>query len=248
MPVDPGRAAALESAQEILQHRYPAASAAFVAGSLVRGLGDALSDVDLVVVFDSLHNAYRESFMWGDTPVEAFVHDPATLRWFLRDDVRKGVPVMIDMVLDSHTIGPDVSVCQPIRAYAENLRHAGPPPLDRRAMAALRYRITDLLDDLRADRPPAEVLAIACALYEPAAELFLRGRGRWSARGKWIPRCLQHLDPEVGGRFEDSFRALFTRNDGSYVIALLSEELASHGGPLFAGDHREAQPDWRLAD
>jgi hypothetical protein len=233
----------LQLARAILDGRYPKASAAFVAGSLLQGVGNEFSDIDLIVVFDQLPNAYREAFVWNKTPVEAFVHDPQTSRWFSRADAQSGQTVMVDMVLESSVIEPNVVICQPIRAYAETIRLAGPPALDGVTLAALRYPITGLLDDLRGDRPDAEIQAIGCTLYELAADLFLRGRGQWAARGKWIPRSLQQLDSGLDDRFADAFRMLFTQSDASHVIALLDAELARHGGPLFAGYYRDAPPD-----
>jgi len=64
-----------------------------LAGSIVRGEGTPHSDLDLVVIFDRLPNAYRESFYFGDLPVEAFVHDPETLNYFLFEvDRSSGIP------------------------------------------------------------------------------------------------------------------------------------------------------------
>ena len=68
-----------ELVKEIYETRYPQSQLIFFAGSIVRGEGTSASDLDLVVVFDQLPNAYRESFIYKDWPVEAFVHDPQTL-------------------------------------------------------------------------------------------------------------------------------------------------------------------------
>ncbi len=244
MTGDPGRRAAIEAARRILVDRYRSA-AAVVAGSRLRGSADASSDLDFFVLFDTLPNAYRESFLWDGVPVEAFVNDPGTLRWFLRADVENGRPVMIDMVAGGEVVGPDPGLAGPLRVEAEALRAAGPPPLDEAALRTLRYRITDLLDDLRGPRPGAEVRSIGCALHALTADLALRGRGRWAARGKWIPRDLHSLDPALAGRFDGAFRALFAADDLAPIFALLRDELCRHGGPLFDGDRRDAPAEWR---
>lgn len=45
--------------------------------------------------------AYRESFTFGGYPVEAFVHDPATLEYFfLEVDRPSGVPALAQMVVE----------------------------------------------------------------------------------------------------------------------------------------------------
>ncbi|WP_231866572.1 nucleotidyltransferase domain-containing protein [Acetobacter malorum] len=75
----PSPAEALAAATSVFQVRYEAASFAYVAGSIMRGEGTYLSDIDLVVIYDHLEAAYRESFIVGDIPIEAFVHDCETL-------------------------------------------------------------------------------------------------------------------------------------------------------------------------
>ena len=67
-------------ATKIQKDRYPNSDIIFLAGSVARGEGTATSDLDLVVVFQQLPAAYRESFQFEGWPVEAFVHDPETLR------------------------------------------------------------------------------------------------------------------------------------------------------------------------
>ena len=72
----------IDVANEIRSNRYKEAEAVFAAGSIVRGEGTPFSDLDLVVVYAELRCAFRESFRFGGYPVEAFVHDPATLEYF----------------------------------------------------------------------------------------------------------------------------------------------------------------------
>src|SRR5688572_21616157 len=69
----------VEVAKDILQKRFPKALFGFVAGSFHRGEATTTSDIDLVIIFEKLEFAWRESFMFEDWPVEAFVHDPETL-------------------------------------------------------------------------------------------------------------------------------------------------------------------------
>lgn len=64
----------------------------------MRGEATAESDLDIVVVYERLPNAYRESFVYGGWPVEAFVHDAETLAEFFESDRRRGVPALMSMV------------------------------------------------------------------------------------------------------------------------------------------------------
>ena len=72
----------------IRQQRYAGADVILLAGSVVRGQGTATSDLDLVVLFERLPQAYRESLHADGWPVEAFVHDPDTLRYFFLEHDR----------------------------------------------------------------------------------------------------------------------------------------------------------------
>ncbi len=89
----------VEIAMRIQAERYRQAEVVFLAGSVVRGEGTSSSDLDLVVVFPRLPNAYRESFRFHEWPVEAFVHDPETIRFFFREvDGASGVPSLPALV------------------------------------------------------------------------------------------------------------------------------------------------------
>lgn len=77
----------------------------FLAGSIVRGEGTPFSDLDLVVIFKRLPAAYRESFYCQGFPVEAFVHDPEMLNYFLHEaDRSSGIPSLTQMVLEGAEI------------------------------------------------------------------------------------------------------------------------------------------------
>ena len=237
--------AAVAAAESVLAARYPDADFAFAAGSIIRGQGTPHSDIDLVVMYGRIDRARRESFRSGGFPIEAFVHDPETLRWFMDQDVARGRPVILTMVAEGRLIGPVTAGAEASRAEATGLLAKGPPPLSAKRRNALRYEITDLVDDLRDRRPPPEMLAIGAALHQRLADLMLLGRGRWTGSGKWIPRLLAALDESLGRDFDEAFRRLFADGRADLLIALAEAELRRHGGPLFAGDRREAPADAR---
>ncbi len=70
--------------KELLETRYQGAEAIFVAGSVVRGEANNFSDLDLVVIFPKVGSAFRESFYHREWPVEAFIHDRETARYFFQ--------------------------------------------------------------------------------------------------------------------------------------------------------------------
>jgi hypothetical protein len=234
-------------AASALAKRYPQADFAFAAGSIIRGEGAPLSDVDLVVLHETLSSgAWRESFLHDGIPVEAFVHDPGTLRWFFRDDRRSGRPSIINMVAEGDVVGPRQREARSLKELAKRLLAQGPPALGAEQRDLLRYQLTDLADDLAAMRPADELMAIGATLYPALAEFMLRVRGAWQGGGKWIPRNLARADPAAAAEITAAFDALIRSGDTRAVLQLIARELAPHGGFLFEGCHRPAKPDWRI--
>lgn len=234
------------AANSIVTSRYPGAVAAFAAGSLVRGEGTAYSDLDLVVVFRQLPNAYRESFRVDDLPVEAFVHDMDTLAFFfLEVDRRSGTPTLPQMVLEGIEIPRPTPQSQALKALAKSVIDMGPPPLADDELRGMRYEIGDALDDIRAPRSYIEAVATGALLFNALANLYFRAAGRWSATGKSVPRKLALADPDLSRKYNAAFEALFMRGDAQPVVALGEELLRAVGGPLFEGYRRDAPSDWR---
>lgn len=236
---------ALAIAKTVLASRYADAAFAFAAGSIMRGEGTWLSDIDLVVIYDHLEAARRESFIADGVPIEAFVHDPETLAWFVDADVARGCPSILNMVAEGAIIGSAQERAEAVQRDVARRLAEGPPPLAPARLNVLRYEITDAVDDLRGERSPSEIMAIGALLHPRLVELALRGRGRWNGTGKWAPRLLAAADAGLAERFDEAFRALFRAGASDLVIALAEEEMAPHGGRLFDGDCRAASPAWR---
>jgi predicted nucleotidyltransferase len=235
----------IEIAVEVLLAHYPDADSAFVAGSFMRGQGSATSDIDLVVLYPSLAQAHRESFIFQDIPVETFVHDPETLTWFLEQDRKDGLPALIGMLIEGVLIGPRKDTGHDFKKRALQVFAEGPPPLNTDAIERLRYAITDKLDDLETDRTLAERIAIGAALYPLLVELALRGGSRWNGSGKWHARLLSQMNVSVARQLETAFLSLYDGSDTRAVLRLAENLLDQHGGRLFSGYHSDAPADWR---
>src|ERR1044071_8447553 len=94
------RVSPVEAARGIWRERYAGARVVFLAGSVMRGDATPSSDLDIVVVFEELPGAYRESFTSGGWPVEAFVNDVETLRHFFEVGRKRGLPSLLRMVIE----------------------------------------------------------------------------------------------------------------------------------------------------
>ena len=109
----------------------------------------------------------------------------------------------------------------------------------------MRYAVSDLVDDLRAPRSRDELIAAGSRLYDQLADYYLRYQGRWSAKGKAIPRTLRQADPSFGSAYCDAFGALLARGEPDAVIRLADDLLRGSGGSLFEGYRSDAPPGWR---
>jgi hypothetical protein len=230
----------------VCAERYPEASVVFLAGSVMQGHGTRFSDLDLVVVHERLHHAYRESFIANGWPVEAFVHDPETLRYFFGTDRANGVPTLASMIVDGIALPAASDFARTIATAAAEALRAGPPSWAEKERQFSRYLISDLIEDLREPRSRAEFQASVSRLYEMLANHFCRSRGEWSARGKAIVRRLHEVDPSFALEFTRAFQSAFETADAESLFRVAQRTLEPDGGFLFAGYRAEAPEDWRI--
>ena len=236
----------IEITKEILQAKYPAAEFAFLAGSIVRGEATAFSDLDLVVIFENLPNAFRESFYHKNFPVEAFIHTPETLNYFFESDAKDGVPSLAAMVAEGIEVPRKNDLSEKLKSLAKDVL-ANPPKLSVEEIRIFRCWITDLVDDIREPRSKAELTASGTTLYAALGSFYLRANNFWSAKNKSIPRHLQKANPGFCRDFCEGFEDLFVNGKTEKVIELAEELLAPHGGFLFDGLRLDAPADWQKA-
>ncbi|OSP54910.1 hypothetical protein BV911_10215 [Pseudoruegeria sp. SK021] len=213
----------------------------------MRGEETASSDLDLVVVFDRVETAKRQSFTFMDWPVEAFMHDVQTLEYFMKNvDRPTGVPSMSNMVNDGVEIPENSDVGLFVKAMAKQVLEAGPAPWEQAEREASRYAISNLVEDIRAPRNPDELRAVLAELYTVLATHYCRSQTQWAAKGKAIPRRLLKLDPTFHRQFTTAFETAFSTNETAAVIRLSQDVLRPDGGGLFDGYRREAPEGWRM--
>jgi hypothetical protein len=233
-------------ARDILACRYPDAGVVFLAGSLVRGEGTPFSDLDLVVVFDKLSAAYRESFHSQGFPVEAFVHDPETLNYFLSEvDRASGIPSLAQMILEGVEVPESNELSHSLKGLAVSVMESGPLELSEEEVRKSRYNITNLVDDIRQPLSKAELVASGTELYEAVADHYFRVNKLWSAKGKSIPRVLKRTDADLCSRYCAAFEDLFAHGKPENVVAIAEEILGPSGGFLFDGHKLNAPVDCR---
>lgn len=241
--------AALSAANKIREEFFPAASACLLAGSVVRDEATTFSDLDLVVVFQNVDNAQRQSFTFEGWPVESFIHDAQTLEYFSREvDRPSGVPSLPNMVNAGIEIPDETEFGSRLKGLANRILEEGPIPWGEKERENSRYAVSDMVEDIREPRNSEELRIVVSNLYSATADHFLRSQNLWSAKGKSIPRRLLSVDPEFYQHFKYAFEAAFTKEDTAPVIRLCEDILKPDGGFLFQGYVREAPSEWRMPD
>jgi hypothetical protein len=183
---------------------------------------------------------FRESLHRDGWPVELFVHTRESLEHYRGADQARRQPttqrLLGESVLLLDVDGSGAVIARQALAEIE----AGPRPLAPAEVAAARYALTDLLEDLLGARDDDERLAVATVLWRTAGDLLLLGLGRWTGTGKGLLRELRSLDDEHGSTWAARLAAGVRAASGGRVeplVAVVEDVLAPHGGRRFDG-HR----------
>ena len=228
--------------------RFPHAATAFVGGSVLTELRTPTSDLDVVVVLPEPTEAdpapYRETFEHEGWIVEAFVHTRESLEEFWRHDAERRVCSLLRMCTESVVLCDPAGAAGEIRAAAAQRLAAGPPPLEPGAREAMRYGLTDLLDDMAGCDDEQELVFIAGAVVRSVAVLALAVAGEWSGGGKALARGLSALDPDLLERLVNGHRHVVVYGDTAVLHRAAVEVLVRAGGALMVG-YRAVAPSSR---
>src|SRR6266542_993807 len=191
---------AVVDARALVAERFPGARWALLSRAVLGPRRTATSDLDIVVMLEGPPAPYRESLRWRGWPVEVFVHDEASLRWYFDADLAARRPSLARMCAESVVLADRDGTAGDVRAEAAERVAAGPGPLPPAELAARRYGLADLLDDLTGATDPGERAVIGWATACAAAELFLGLGGHWQGKSKWLLRELRAADPDFADR------------------------------------------------
>jgi hypothetical protein len=218
-------------ARELVAQLFPHARWAVLTGSVLTSRRTAGSDLDIVVVLpdDDPAAPHRDSRYWNGWPVELFVHDAATLAHYLSKDLPQRRPILHRMVATGVLLTGDCPDAAQVQARCADVLAAGPAPLADEEQAAVRYGLTDLLDDLTYAGDPGERTVVATTAWITAAQQALALGQHWVGSGKWLLREMRDMDHNLATRW------LAAHGDAEATAAFVREVLDRAGGPLFAG-------------
>jgi predicted nucleotidyltransferase len=236
----------VRAATAFVAERFPHAATAFVGGSVLTDRRTPTSDLDVVVVLPERTETdpapYRETFEHDGWIVEAFVHTPESLERFWRQDADRRVPSLLRMCAESEVLCDPAGIAERIRSAAAQWLAAGPAPIDPGALEAMRYGLTDLLDDMAGCDDERELAFIAGAVVRDVAALALTVDGQWSGTGKGLARALAAHDSDLLERLVNGHRHVVVYGDTAVLHRAAVDVLLRAGGALMTGYRAVAPP------
>ncbi|MEV6417378.1 nucleotidyltransferase domain-containing protein [Kribbella sp. NPDC051718] len=229
---------AVEIARQLVNERYPQARAAWLGGSVARGTATATSDLDVTVLLPGPPAPLRESLRYADWPVELFVHTEESLDHYCEKDRQRRQPSMMRLIGETIILLDTDGSGAAFQAGGNAQLLAGPPPLPPQDIDMLRYKITDLLEDLIGADSNDVRTVVASVLWQDAATLLLTGAGHWSGTGKGLLRELANYDATQTTDYATALPAAVraaTTGDPKALIATTDTILNLYGGRLFDG-------------
>ncbi|SIQ68098.1 Nucleotidyltransferase domain-containing protein [Bacillus cereus] len=226
---------AMEAAQSIITSKFPNCDVALLGGSVARGEATKTSDLDIVIVDQSLSSCYRESFYSNGWPVEVFVHNFETYKTFFKMDCDRGRPSLPQLVSEGIVLKGENKSVERLKREANDLLNKGPAKWTEEMMKQKRYFITDTLDDFIGASKREEELFIANLLADLLHEYILRVNGKWLGNSKWFIRVLRKYDEQYADQFVAAFDHFYTTGEKRKLITFVERTLEQYGGRMFEG-------------
>ncbi|WP_043844130.1 nucleotidyltransferase domain-containing protein [Amycolatopsis taiwanensis] len=217
------------AARGFAHHSFPDALTVIVGGSVLTERRTPASDLDMVVVTRPRESPYRHSLTWAGWPVEVLVHDEQTLAAYCEDNLARRWPGIPRLIAEGTIVSDRGALGERLQAEMRRRLAEGPAAASPAELAAHRYELTDLLDDLTGAEDPAEIAFIACRVLTKTAQLALLSGRHWQGTGKWLLRELRDHDPDLADRLAHALRV------PARLAAMAREVLDDVGGPLRDG-------------
>lgn len=239
----------LPTIQKLIKERYPDAKAIFWAGSVSVNQGTSASDLDLVIVFDEVAHAYREAFIYDGWPIDAFIHDLSTLRYFFEESrTGNGISGLSYMILNGREVTSPSAFSENVKTLAHEVLNAGPATWDQEQINKERFLITDVMDDIKYPVGRDEQIASAAWLLEALGQFYFRSQNKWCASGKSIIRYLKSDNPDLALEFTQAFEGLFQPGHSAALELLVKKILEPYGGLFWNGFRSDAPKGSRITE
>lgn len=235
--------------QKLIQERYSNAKAIFWAGSVSQNQGTSASDLDLVIVYESIPAAYREAFIYDDWPIDAFIHDIDTLRYFFEESrTGNGISGLSYMILNGREVTNSSTFSENVKTLAQEVLNVGPATWEQEQIDKERFFMTDVLDDIKNPVGRDEQIASAAWLLEALGQFYFRSQNKWCASGKSIIRYLKNDNPDLAEEFTKAFKSFFETGSSVLLELLVKKILEPYGGLFWNGFRSDAPKESRITE
>lgn len=237
----------MRSIKQLINERYHEAKAVFWGGSVSQKIGTKHSDLDLVIIFENRPHAYREAFFYDNWPIDAFIHDLQTLKYFCKEiEAVDGRPALINMILNGQEVLNQDNIGNKAKDIARSAFNEGPNVWNKEIIDKERFLITDIFQDIQFSKNIDEQRISAVHLFEPLLQFYFRAQNKWAASGKSLMRLLQQNNPELALELNNSFDVLFKTGQATELELVITRILQPYGGFLWNGFKSNAPIHWKL--
>ena len=118
----------IEATEEFIRNYFKDSIFVLVAGSVIRGEATITSDLDIFIIKNDIHKAYRESFFESDWPIEAFIHTQDSYKDYFMGDIKRRRPSLPQMCSEGIVIRDTMGLTSEIKDLANGLLVNGPTP------------------------------------------------------------------------------------------------------------------------
>ena len=228
-------------ARQFVAAHFPTCLVALLGGSVAGQGGGLGADLDIVIVDPHVtpHWATHELAGW---PIEIFALTPDTYRHAFTLDQRRRWPLHLNLCRTAIALTDRDGLAQTMRDEAHNWYAQGPSPLSADEIAAARYTLTWMVDDLADASDPDDLHLIGHDLAQQAVDSYLLAHQRWLGKGKWRMRQLHEANPSIA---RDVTQALASLREGDKrpLLQFGALTLDQLGGRGFAGRYFAYQFD-----
>lgn len=221
---------AKETTRRYAAEHFPKASVVLLAGSWAGGTAHADSDLDIVIIDETVDRVFFEGTQYGDWIVEVCAINPSHAESFFGDSARHRSAPIPRQVSDSTLVVGDPRLADRIRKLAIDALSRGPEPIPDADRLEARYNLTLLRQNLMYS--PADGLpALAAYAHVQLSRTALDATRRWRAERKALRSVVMEFDPDLSRHLDDAL-ADAIHGDPTQMIEACSRVLCMLGGPL----------------
>jgi len=226
---------ALHLAKKFVSKRFPDALCVFIGGSLLRGHGNAYSDVDIVIIKEKVKNSIHKSLIYQNLPIEYSLFDLQTLEQKFSKDLKKNMRAGLHLMEKAHVISADPKTAKILRQMIKKGLSRGPRRYSFKEIEKLRYKISDGLDDLRSLKGDPKLFGLAMQMYPAIEELFFAIHKTWRESGKYFFEAARAIDKKFPVKLISAYKQISENNNPQPLIAVIEKLLADAGGVIWEG-------------